>query len=76
MDDAMAKMEWIKALFCEIAIPGTCVNDGSQYGPDETCTIVKMGDDQDETLSVTDATFSTSGLGRLVCAGGLSWMWP
>ena len=36
LDDGLAELEWLKALYCEVAIPGTCVNDGSRYGEDET----------------------------------------
>ena len=27
MDDGLAELEWIKALFCEIVVPGTCVRE-------------------------------------------------
>ena len=36
MDDSLAELEWVKALFCEVVVPGTCVCDGTRYGVDET----------------------------------------
>ena len=54
MDDGLAELEWIKALFCEIVVPGTCVSDGTRYGDDETVTVVRCKDD-DDSLAVTDA---------------------
>ena len=54
MDDGLAELEWTKALFCEVAVPGTCVNDGSRYGNDETIAVVRVRDDHDGA-AVTDA---------------------
>ena len=47
MDDGLAELEWIKALFCEIVVPGTCVSDGTRYGDDETVTVVRCKDGDD-----------------------------
>ena len=38
-------------MFCEAAIPGTCVNDGTN---DETIAVVRVRDDH-EAAAVTDA---------------------
>ena len=54
MDDGLAELEWTKALFCEAVIPGTCVNDGTRYGEDETIAVVRVRD-EDEGAAVTDA---------------------
>ena len=54
MDDGLAELEWTKALFCEVAIPGTSVNDGTRYGDDETIAVVRVLDEQD-SAAVTDA---------------------
>ena len=54
MDDGLAELEWTKALFCEAVIPGTCVNDGTRYGDDETIAVVRVRDEE-EGAAVTDA---------------------
>ena len=54
LDDGLAELEWVKALFCEVAIPGTCVNDGTRYGEDETIAVVRVKD-EDDSMAVTDA---------------------
>ncbi|CAE7558955.1 iscS [Symbiodinium pilosum] len=54
LDDGLAELEWVKALYCEIAIPGTCVNDGSRYGDDETVAVIRVKDEED-SMAVTDA---------------------
>ena len=54
MDDDLAELEWTKALFCEVAVPNTCVNDGSRYGDDETIAVVRVRD-EDSGAAVTDA---------------------
>ena len=54
MDDGLAELEWIKALFCEVVVPGTCVSDGTRYGPDETVAVVRCKDEEGG-LAVTDA---------------------
>ena len=55
LDDGLAELEWIKALFCEAVVPGTCVSDGTRYGEDETVAVVRVNDDGDPTAGVTDA---------------------
>ena len=55
MDDDLAELEWIKALFCQSVVPGTCVSDGTRYGEDETIAVARMTDDGDSTLGITDA---------------------
>ena len=55
LDDGLAELEWIKALFCESVVPGTCVSDGTRYGDDETIAVARMADDGDPTLGITDA---------------------
>ena len=55
LDDGLAELEWIKALFCEAVVPGTCVSDGTRYGGDETVAVGRVNDDGDPTAGVTDA---------------------
>ncbi|CAE7733243.1 GIP, partial [Symbiodinium necroappetens] len=55
LDDGLAELEWVKALFCEAVVPGTCVSDGTRYGEDETIAVARMIDDGDPTVGVTDA---------------------
>ena len=55
LDDGLAELEWVKALFCEAVVPGTCVSDGTRYGADETIAVARMTDDGDPTIGVTDA---------------------
>ena len=43
-----------QSLFCEVVVPGTCVSDGTRYGPDETVAVV-LCKDEDGGLAVTDA---------------------
>ena len=54
MDDALAELEWVRALFCEVCVPGTTVCDGSRFSGDESVVVVRQSDDQ-ESILVTDA---------------------
>ena len=54
LDDGLAELEWVKALYCEVAVPGTCVNDGSRYGEDETVAVIRVKDEE-EAMAATDA---------------------
>ena len=78
MDDGLAELEWIKALFCELVVPGTCVCDGTRYGSDETVTIVRVKDEND-AMAITDARALYDLFHRprqLGCAEGHNWTWP
>ena len=44
MDDGLAELEWIKAMFTEVVIPGSTTSDGTRYGPDESVAVVRQVD--------------------------------
>ena len=54
MDDALAELEWVRALFSEVCIPGTAVTDGTRLSTDESVVVVRQSDDL-ESIMVTDA---------------------
>ena len=33
MDDGLAELEWLRAMYAEACIPGSTVADGSRFGP-------------------------------------------
>ena len=55
MDDGLAELEWIKAMFTEVVIPGSTTSDGTRYGPDESVAVVRQVDPSEESILVTDA---------------------
>ena len=54
MDDALAELEWIRALWCEILDPASCILDGARFGDNESALAVRQTDDS-ESIHVTDA---------------------
>ena len=54
MDDALAELEWIRALWCEVMNKDSCVLDGARLGGDESILAVRVKDDE-PALHVTDA---------------------
>ena len=55
MDDGLAELEWVKAMYAELVIPGSTISDGSRYGPDQTIAVVRQVDPSEESILVTDA---------------------
>ncbi|CAE7707824.1 unnamed protein product, partial [Symbiodinium necroappetens] len=55
MDDGLAELEWIRALYTEAVVPNSTVLDGTRFGDDESVAIVRQCDPQDPTILVTDA---------------------
>ena len=55
MDDGLAELEWVRAMFTEVVIPNSTVLDGTRFGDDESVAIVRQIDPSDVTLLVTDA---------------------
>ena len=54
MDDALAELEWIRALWCEILDPASCILDGTRSGTTSRCLRWGQTDDS-ESIHVTDA---------------------
>ena len=42
MDDALAELEWIRALSCEVMNKDSCVLDGTRLGGDESILAVRV----------------------------------
>ena len=55
MDDALAELEWVRALYSEVCIPGTTVFDGTRLSTDERVAVVRQSDEKEESITVTDA---------------------
>ena len=55
MDDGLAELEWVKAMFTEAVIPNSTVSDGTRFGCDESVAVVRQLDPEDPTILVTDA---------------------
>ncbi|OLQ05028.1 hypothetical protein AK812_SmicGene11763 [Symbiodinium microadriaticum] len=55
MDDGLAELEWVKAMFTEVVIPNSTVSDGTRFGVDESAVVVRQQDPDENTILVTDA---------------------
>ena len=55
LDDGLAELEWVRALFSEVCIPGTTVYDGARLSSDESIAIVRQNDEDEESILITDA---------------------
>ncbi|CAE8689974.1 unnamed protein product, partial [Polarella glacialis] len=71
MDDALAELEWAKALFNEVINPQSCIFDSTIFGVEETALVVKQVRDYSETALVTDARALFDSLTRRSAAGGV-----
>ena len=54
LDDALAELEWIRALWCETLDPASCILDGTRLGDNESVLAVRQTDNS-ESIHVTDA---------------------
>ena len=72
MDDGLATLEWLRVLCAECCLPDTSVNDGSRYRDAESMSVVRLLEDMQESVLVTNAGLcmicSAAVLVQLVCA--------
>ena len=54
MDDALAELEWLRAMYCEVCVPNTSIADGTRFSNDVSVAVVRQKDG-DNSILVTDA---------------------
>ena len=55
MDDGLAELEWLRALYAESCIPNSTICDGSRFGPDLDSVMIARQRDEEESVLITDA---------------------
>ena len=55
MDDGLAELEWLRAMYAESCIPDSTICDGTRFGPDLDSVVVARKKDNEESFMVTDA---------------------
>ena len=55
MDDRLAELEWLRAMYAESCIPDSTICDGSRFGPDLDAVVIARQRDDEESFMVTDA---------------------
>ena len=50
MDDALAEIEWVRALWHEVMNPATNVLDGSRLGDQQSVLVLRQPNEDDETV--------------------------
>ena len=54
MDDALAELEWLRAMYSEVCVPNTSIADGTRFSSDVSIAVVRQRD-EDSSILVTDA---------------------
>ena len=63
MDDALAEVEWIRALWHEVMDPNSIVSDGSRFGDEQSVLVVRqLDEDESETVSSIRITDDSEGV--------------
>ena len=57
MDDALAELECVRALYTEAVKCDYCLHDLDRYGSQESVITVRLPEDDDQSIIVTDALF-------------------
>ena len=52
MDDALAELEWIRALWHEVMDPSSSVMDGTRFGEEQSVLVVRIEDEEEEEQNV------------------------
>ena len=57
MDDALAELECVRAMYTEAVKCDYCLHDLDRYGSQESVITVRLPEDDDQSIIVTDALF-------------------
>ena len=52
MDDALAEIEWVRALWREVMDPRSCVLDGTRLGDEQSVLVMKMPENEDSAAAI------------------------
>ena len=55
MDDGLAELEWIRAMFTEVVVPGSAAAYVSRFRPDGSVAVVRQTDPTAEAILIIDA---------------------
>ena len=56
MDDGLAELEWLHALYAESCIPNSTICDGSRFGPDLDSVMIARQRDEEESVVMPRAS--------------------
>ena len=61
MDDALAEVEWVRALWHEVLDPSTSVLDGTRLGDAESAMVLRLPEHEDESVASVRITDQATG---------------